>query len=393
MGKNIGRMQMRVFLEEFARRMPHIRLMEGQEMDFLPNTSFRGPSALWVEWEPAHNPERTGAAAMATPAGFYIGPPSKDGIARTVVVTNKMTEGDGLYRLVLADPRGKALPAWTAGSHVDLIAGGFRRKYSLCGRSENRTTFEVVIQREADGRGGSRHFCDQVEQGCELQLSGPKNLFRLEEDAAHVVLIAAGIGITPMVTMADRLKALGQSYEIHYAGRSRQHMALTERLVQDHADKLTLYVKAEGHRMDLASVLASVNPSWRVYACGPARLIEALESMAGHWPDGVLHFEHFNADSTALDPAKEHGFVAELKDSGITVTVLPGQTLLQALQQAGVDVPCDCGEGLCGTCEVNVVDGEIDHRDKVLSRIERIANTRMMACCSRAAGSKVVLSL
>ena len=393
MGKNIGRMQMRVFLEEFARRMPHIRLVAGQTPDFLPNTSFRGPAQLWVEWDPTQNPERNPAAPAVERAAFYIGPPSKDGISRTVAVKAKLTEGDGLYRFILADPLGKALPAWSAGSHVDLIAGGFRRKYSLCGRSEDRQTFEVVIQREADGRGGSRHFCDEVDAGCELQLSGPKNLFRLDETAAHTVLIAAGIGITPMLAMADRLKALGKSYEIHYAGRSRQHMALMTRLTQDHADPLRVYIKADGQRMDLPSMLANVNASWRVYACGPNRLIEALESLAEQWSDGVLHFEHFNADSTALDPSKEHGFVAELKDSAITVNVSSGQTLLQALQLAGVDVPSDCGEGLCGTCEVNVVDGEIDHRDKVLSRIERIANTRMMACCSRVVGTKVVLSL
>jgi cytochrome P450/ferredoxin-NADP reductase len=393
MGKNIGRMQMRVFLEEFSRRLPHIRLVEDQKIHFLPNTSFRGPSELWVEWDPAQNPERIGNVPPARPAAFYIGPPSKDSIARTVVVREKVCEGDGLYRFVLADPQGHPLPAWSAGAHVDLIAGGFRRKYSLCGSAEDGQTLEVVIQREEGGRGGSRHFCDQLEAGYSIQLSGPKNLFRLDEAISHVVLIAAGIGITPMVAMADRLKKLGKSYALHYAGRSRQHMALLDRLERDHADRLTLHIKAHGQRMQLATLLTGIDVNTRVYACGPDRLISELEAMSEQWPEGVLHFEHFNAESTVLDPTKERGFVAELKDSNISVNVAADQTLLQALQAAGIDIPCDCNEGLCGTCEVNLIEGDVDHRDKVLTKIERLANKRMMSCCSRAVGCKIVLAL
>ena len=124
-----------------------------------------------------------------------------------------------------------------------------------------------------------------------------------------------------------------------------------------------------------------------------ARLIDALETLAETWPEGVLRFEHFSAEAAALDPRREHGFEAVLRDSGLSVSVAADQTLLQALQAAGVDVPCDCNEGLCGTCEVNIVDGEADHRDKVLSKAERQAHTRMMACCSRARGQKIVLAL
>ena len=393
MGKNIGRMQMRVFLEEFVRRLPHIRLAENQRFDFLSNTSFRGPAALWVEWDPSLNPERQANAALATLADFQIGPPPKDGIARSVTVRDKQPEGDGLYRFVLAATGQGRLPAWTAGSHVDLIAGGFRRKYSLCGSRAHPGCYEVVIQREADGRGGSRHFCDTLQPGDELQLAGPKNLFRLDDTGTRHILIAAGIGITPILAMADHLKALGQPYELHYAGRSRAHMALLPRAEQDHAGSLVLHIKADGQRMDLPLLLQEVSTGTRVYACGPDRLITELESLAEQWPEGTLRFEHFSTDHAALDPSKEHAFVAELQDSGLRVEVQPHQTLLMALQAAGVDVPCDCGEGLCGTCEVNVVSGDVDHRDKVLTRTERQANQRMMACCSRAAGERIVLAL
>lgn len=393
MGKNIGRMQMRVFLEEFARRLPHVQLVPGQSFDFLSNTSFRGPSELWVEWDPALNPERLQGQEPATAPAFYVGPPAKDSITRTVVVREVQREGDELFRFVLADPDGKALPAWSAGSHVDLIAGGFRRKYSLCGPADDRSTLQVVIQREEAGRGGSRHFCDQLHVGDPLQLAGPKNLFRLDEMARHYVLIAGGIGITPMLAMADRLKALGKSYQFHYAGRSRQQMALLERAQQDHGRQLRCHVKAEGQRMDLPALLAQVDSSTRVYACGPTRLIDALEALGEQWPEGVLHFEHFSAEGSTLDPSQEHAFVAVLQDSNVEVTVAADQTLIQALQAHGFDVPCDCGEGLCGTCEVSIVEGDVDHRDKVLSKTERVANCRMMACCSRAAGDRIVLAL
>jgi cytochrome P450/ferredoxin-NADP reductase len=400
MGKNIGRLQMRVFIEEFVHRLPHMRLVEGQHIDYLSNTSFRGPSELWVEWDPARNPERLASTPPATAlaaasATFTIGPPAKDGITRTVVLQAREPEGDGQWRLVFASPDGAALPAWSAGAHVDLVAGGYRRKYSLCGRPEDRHTLQVVVQREAAGRGGSRHFCDALALpvGSTLQLAGPKNMFRLDETAQRYVLLAAGIGITPMLAMADRLKALGKPYTLHYAGRARAQMALLARLQQDHAAHLHLYIKAEGQRMDLPALLAGVTPQDRVYACGPSRLLDELEALATAWPEGVLHYEHFSGEGAALDPAKEHAFVAELRDSNLQVHVPPDRTLLQALQAAGVDVPCDCNEGLCGTCEVAVLDGAIDHRDKVLTHSERAAGKRMLACCSRAAGGRVVLAL
>jgi cytochrome P450/ferredoxin-NADP reductase len=393
MGKNIGRMQMRVFLEEFAQRLPHMRLVESQEIDYLPNTSFRGPSTLWVEWDPTLNPERVHPATLKALGNFYIGPPAKDSIARTVIVREKHVEGEGLIRFVFADSQGTPLPSWSAGAHVDLIYSGLRRKYSLCGNAEDRSSLQVVIQREEHGRGGSQHFCDQLQVGDTLQLSGPKNLFKLDEMAHYFVLIAGGIGITPILAMADRLKALGKSYEIHYAGRSRNHMALLTRLEQDHQKNLKLYLKSNAMRMHLPSVLNHVADSTKVYACGPDRLIAELEQMSESWPEDVLHFEHFSSDGAALDPSKEHSFVAVLKDSNVEVNVPANLTLLQALQAAGFDVPCDCGEGLCGTCEINLVEGDVDHRDKVLTKAERAANQRMMSCCSRASGQKIVLAL
>ena len=394
MGKNIGRMQMRVFLEEFARRLPHMRLVEDQQFEFLSNTSFRGPAQLWVTWEPAQNPERkTPALATQRPSDFSIGPPRKDAISRTVIVRERHTEGDGLTRFVLGTPDGESLPQWRAGAHVELIAGGFRRRYSLCGDPQAPDQLEVVIHRDANGRGGSQYFSDHLMATHSLQLSGPKNLFKLDESASHFVLIAGGIGITPIVAMADRLKELGKSYTLHYAGHARERMALLARIQRDHGAALSLHIATEGSRMDVAGLFTKVPAGTGVYACGPNRLITELETLSDGWPENSLHFEHFSAGGAALDPGQAQAFVAVLRDSNLELTVPANQTLFETLQAAGVDIACDCGEGLCGTCEVGVVAGAIDHRDKVLTKSERGSNTRMMTCCSRALGERIVLAI
>lgn len=388
MGKTIARIQLRVVLEELVQRLPHMALSE-QTLDYLPNTAFRGPRTLWVQWAP----ERVPRVVPQRQGSVGICPPPKDGMARPVVVRERHQEGEGLVRFVLADPQGRDLPAWTAGAHVDLIAGGFRRKYSLCGPAHDRRTLHVVVQREPAGRGGSRFFCDTLHAGSALKLSGPKNLFRLDETARHVLLIAGGIGITPLVAMADRLKTLGRSYVIHCAGRDGTHMPLLGRLVQDHGERLKLYLKSEDRRMNLPALLSHLDAGTQVYACGPERLIDELENLSADWPQGVLHVEHFQGGKAALGRAKAQAFVAELRDSQLQLQVGANQSLLEALQAAGLDLPCDCGEGLCGACEVSVLEGEIEHLDKVLSKSERATNKRMLACCSRALGPKIVLAM
>jgi cytochrome P450/ferredoxin-NADP reductase len=393
MGKNIARIQMRVVLEELTQRLPHMALCE-QTLDYLPNTTFRGPHALWAQWDPERIPRACGKRGSAA---FSIGPPTQDSLARPLVALERHEEGQGLARFVLADPQARALPAWTAGAHVDLISAGFRRAYSLCGPSEDRHRFEVVVQRQTQGQGGSRHFFDTLHVGSALQFSGPRNFFALDETAAHTVLIAGGIGITPIAALADRLRALGRSYALHYAGQARERMALLCRLEHDHGPALTLYVKEEGQRMNLAALLSGMDAHARVYACGPQRMTDALEALASGWPEGVLRLERFQSGDAAHmqthTQTQTKAFEAELQDSQVRVQVRADQSLLQALQAAGLDVPRDCGEGLCGACEVAVVAGTIDHRDKVLSKAERAAQQRMLACCSRAAGDRIVLAL
>lgn len=392
MGKNIGRMEMRTFLEEVTRRLPHLQLAE-QEYTYLPNTSFRGPDHLWVEWDPAQNPERQSADPARGQVDFPVGAPARRDIARKVRVVELRAEADGILGLTLEESKGRAMPKWSAGAHIELCVGDFDRKYSLCGDPEDGR-FQVAILREDAGRGGSCHIHDTLVEGAEIKLRGPSNLFQLDETAPDYVLVAGGIGITPIIAMADRLKALGKSYALHYAGRSTDTMAFLDRLARDHGDAVTLYPADQGRKLDVAGLVASLPEAAQVYACGPQRLLDALEGLTADLPEGTYHFEHFSSSATGLDPEKETAFEVELADSGMTLQVAADETLLDVILAAGIDIGCDCREGLCGSCEVAVVEGDIDHRDVVLTRTERAESKRMMSCVSRAkAGRKIKLSL
>lgn len=393
MGKNIARMEMRVILDEFVRRLPHIKLVEDQEFEYLANTSFRGPKSLWVEWEPSLNPERSTPSVLESPTHFRIGAPIKDDILRRVVVDKVAQETDAVIRVDLVDPHGRELPDWSPGSHIELVSGEWRRYYSLCGARGDRRRLSFAILRAPESRGGSVHFHDTIKKGEVLHIAGPKNHFHLDETATRYTLIAGGIGITPILAMADQLKALGKPYALHYCGAKRQTMAFLERVERDHGAALTIHAGDEGCRLDLPEVLSGIAEGEQVYSCGPERMLEALEALAVNLPEGTLHIEHFTARSSILDPENEHAFEVVLADSELTIQVASDQTLLEALTAAGVDVPSDCCEGLCGTCEVAVSGGSVDHRDLVLSHSEREANDRMMACCSRARGKHLVLSL
>lgn len=392
MGRNIARMEMRIFLEEFVKRLPHVELVPEQTFKYLPNTSFRGPESLWVRWDPAQNPERRDSSILEAESHFKIGPPARKDIARRLRIIERTSEAEGILRFVFESVDGRALPAWSPGAHIELHVGEFERMYSLCGDAGDRSKYEIAILKDEGGRGGSKFIHHHLDVGDVIKVRGPKNHFSLHENASKYVLVAGGIGITPIMVMADRLKQLGRDYEIHYAGQSLATMAFVHRLEASHGDRLRLYVKSEGRRVDLKAITTG-SSSIQVYACGPERMLAELEELASAWPENKLHIEHFSSNRAFTDVATSHRFEVELSDSKLTLEVEPGQTLLERLERAGIDVPCDCREGLCGSCEVQVVKGEVDHRDKVLSVSERASNARMMACCSRARGGRLVVAL
>jgi ferredoxin-NADP reductase len=262
----------------------------------------------------------------------------------------------------------------------------------LCGPGDAET-YQIAVLAEEKSRGGSHWIHAHARTGGILRIRGPRNHFRLDETAQHLALLAGGIGITPVLAHADSAKSTGIDYHIHYAGRSRNHLAFLDRLERDHQGRYTTYVKDEGERLRIPSLLAELPEGAQVYACGPQRLIDDLEEVGRDLPDGVLHVERFSSTLAELDPSKEHAFDLELKDSGLTLRVPADQTVLQTLRGANIDIPSDCGEGLCGSCETIVLLGKVDHRDVVLNKSERESGTRMMTCCSRASGDLLVLDL
>lgn len=394
MGKNLARMELQIFLEELTKRLPHMRLTE-QKFTYVPNTSFRGPEHLWVEWDPKLNPERAQPGILAQNAAVRIGEPSRHAISRTVVVDEVRQVATDILHLRLKSPDGSAMPRWTPGSHIDLECGtpDLSRQYSLCGDPADSSVLEIAVLKDPDSRGGSRWLHENLQRGDRLKIRGPRNHFRFDESTKKAIFIAGGIGITPVATMARRARELGIDYELHYSGRSRDTMAFLDELAQLHGARLHVYAKDEGQRNDFGQLLGQPQDGTQIYACGPVRMLEALEACCERWPEDALRVEHFQSTRGSLDPEKEHAFEVELKDSGLVVKVPADQTLLTALRSANIDIQSDCGEGLCGSCEVKVLSGKVDHRDVVLTRSEREANSKMMACCSRAAGMKLILEL
>ncbi|MCX2729323.1 cytochrome P450/oxidoreductase [Saccharopolyspora sp. NFXS83] len=388
LGKNLARMELQVFLEELTSRLPHMERVPGRKLTYLPNTSFRGPEHLWVRWDPAANPERREPGLLGREHPVRIGEPVRRALARAVVVEAVEPVAEGVVSVALA---GSGLPRWTPGAHIDVELGELSRQYSLCGDPADPDRYRIAVLREPESRGGSRFVHDRLEAGQVVRIRGPRNHFRLAPDTGGYVFVAGGIGITPIIAMADHARAAGADYEIHYCGRDDSTMAFLDRLRREHGDALTVH--ARGARLDVAALLAEPVPGRQVYACGPRVLLDALDEAMRHWPEDSLHVEHFGAAQALLDPAREHAFDAELADSGGTVAVPADGTLLSALRAAGVDVPSDCEEGLCGSCEVAVLDGAIDHRDGVLTKAERAAGRSMLTCCSRARGTTLRLGL
>lgn len=392
LGKNLARMEMCVFLEELTKRLPHMQLCDGQEFQYLANVSFRGPEHLYVEWDPALNPEKHNPALLQQNYAFKIGPPSRELLCRDVVVSNVQTTANEVLLISVQNQDGSDFPRWSPGAHIDVMLGEYTRKYSLCGDAANRQTLQIAILREEQGRGGSAYIHKTIRAGMALKIKGPKNNFRLNPSAKKHVLIAGGIGITPILAMADSLKAQAQPYELHYAGCAAASMALLDRVQAEHAGNLHLWIKEEGQRVNLGELVQRCDDDSSIYVCGPERMISELEQLCEHRPDS-LHFEHFSANSQSFDSSLDEAFDLHLESSGITVTVPAGQTALTALLAAGIEVDYDCEEGLCGNCEVVVLEGEIEHRDNVLSRSERAEGKKMLACCSRAKGKQIKLAL
>lgn len=300
---------------------------------------------------------------------------------------------DGVVALDLQREDGGPLPAWTPGAHVDVVLpdGLGERQYSLCGDPADAARWRIAVLREEDGRGGSL-LLHSLAAGDPVAVRGPANHFAFEPvPGGRHLFVAGGIGITPIAAMVRAAEEAGADWRLVYAGRSRASMAFVDELVGAHGDRVQVFAGDEGVRADVAALLAAA-PDAVVHCCGPARLIEAVEAASAGRPPGRLHLERFEAKQVGA-PVLDGPFEVELLLSGITVTVPPERSILETVEEAGVLALASCRTGTCGTCEVPVVEGEVDHRDSVLSPEEQEDGFAMMICVSRAACPRLVLEL
>ena len=311
-----------------------------------------------------------------------------------LVVVEREVAADDVVSLVLADPGGGELPAWTPGAHVDLLlpttGGGLTRQYSLSGPPADRHRWRVGVLVERAGRGGSAHVHDSLAVGASVQVRGPRNHFPLVA-ADRYLFLAGGIGITPLLPMAAAAQASGADWAMAYGGRSRASMAFVDELAA-YGDRVQLWPQDERGLLDLDALLGEPQPGTAVYTCGPEGLLSAVEQRCAGWPAGALHVERFAAKPVDT-PASVAAIEVVCSRSGVTVSVPPDRSILETVEEAGVGVLSSCLEGVCGTCEAAVLEGVPDHRDSLLSEQERAAGDYMMICVSRALTDRLVLDL
>ncbi|MCP3407353.1 PDR/VanB family oxidoreductase [Bradyrhizobium sp. CCGB01] len=284
-------------------------------------------------------------------------------------------------------------PRWQAGAHVRVaLPNGGDRPYSLMalpGLPDGALALGVL--REQASTGGSQ-FMHALKIGDVVKATAPVNNFSLHGEASPALLLAGGIGITPILSMAAELKARGNPYRLHYAGRARGMLAFLPQLQEICPDSLSIHHDDDDSRLDIAAALGDVSANCHIYVCGPGGMIEAVKAaaLAKGIPSDRIHYELFKAEQPG---APDEPFEVELKSSGQVVTVAAGQTIIQALEAVGLDVLYDCQRGDCGICQCGVISGVPDHRDVILSDDEKASNKVMQICVSRAKSERLVLDL
>ncbi len=314
-----------------------------------------------------------------------------------VRVARKVAETADICRFELVSADDGPLPPFTAGAHLVVrTPAGVQRSYSLCNAPEGAQAWEIAVLREPASRGGSRSMHEQLQEGDEITVEGPRNLFELDGSDGASLLLAGGIGITPLLAMAETLYAQGRAFELHYCTRSAERTAFLERLASRPFAKQVHHHFDDGHaaqRIELAALLAAPAADCHLYVCGPAGFMGAVLSTAraNGWPEDRLHSEAFGAEVVHHD--SDGAFEVQLASSGRVIPVAREQTIVEALAAAGIEVPVSCEQGVCGTCLMRVVAGTPDHRDTYLTPAEQAANDQFLPCCSRALSPRLVIDL
>jgi vanillate O-demethylase ferredoxin subunit len=317
----------------------------------------------------------------------------------TVHVTKKTVEALDIVSLELRAPDGGPLPAFAAGAHIDVHLGpGLVRPYSLCNSPAEDRRYVIAVLREPKSRGGSVAVHDAVQSGDRLQISAPKNNFALVPQAP-ALLLAGGIGITPILAMAHQLMADATPFALHYCARSRERAAFVPQM-QASLPPGTLHCHFDDgpadQRLDLAQVLRQVRPDTHVYICGPGGFIDHALATAreSRWPEAQVHRELFSVDPQRVAPtAGDTPFDLRIASTGQLIRVAAAESAAAALARAGVQVPVACEQGICGTCVTRVLEGTPDHRDMYFTAQEHARNDQFTPCCSRARSPLLVLDL
>jgi len=315
----------------------------------------------------------------------------------SVRVARKQQEALDICSFELVAEDGAPLPAFSAGSHVDVhLPGGLIRPYSLCNPPGESHRYLIGVLRDPGSRGGSQAMHDQVHQGQTLEISAPNNHFALAHDARKHLLLAGGIGVTPILCMAERLANTGADFEMHYCTRSLDRTAFHQRIAgSGFAPKVHFHFDdgAAGQKLDMAALLARPPGGVHLYVCGPPGFMDAVlnTARAQGWPEDQLHYEFFAGVATACDTGAS--FEVQIASSGQIVVVPRDKTVVQALLDAGVEVPVSCEQGVCGTCLTRVIEGIPDHKDMYLTPEEQAANDQFTPCCSRSKTLRLVLDL
>jgi vanillate monooxygenase ferredoxin subunit len=275
------------------------------------------------------------------------------------------------------------------------VPGGLTRQYSLCNDSGEQHRYRIAVLRDPASRGGSVGMHDAVHEGDIIHISEPRNHFPLHH-ATRSLLFAGGIGVTPLLCMAQRLATIGADFKLHYCTRSPERTAfLQEITASPFADRVQFHFDSDApeQKLDLPSVIAQPDPGTQLYVCGPAGFIEYVVSTAKAkgWPGDQIHLEYFGA--APQDTTGDTAFEVKIASTGKTYPVPAGQSVVQALQAQGIEILTSCEQGVCGTCITRVLDGEPDHRDMYFTEEEHAKNDQFTPCCSRARSKTLVLDL
>jgi vanillate monooxygenase ferredoxin subunit len=319
------------------------------------------------------------------------------GLWKTLEVAAKKKEADDIVSFELIDPAGEPLPRFTAGAHIEVeIAPDLVRQYSLCNAPRERRRYLIGVLRERASRGGSTTLVDTVEPGAFVRTSEPRNHFALDASATRVVLMAGGIGITPILCMAEHLAATSTPFELHYCTRSRARAAFWDRISRSPFSNRTRFYfdDAPGSlSLDLSGTLNQPRPGDHLYVCGPNGFIEAVlgEAVRAGWRREQLHKEFFTP--TVDPPRADVAFEVEIASTGTRFTVPANRSVLDVLLANGIEIPMSCEQGVCGTCVTRVLNGVPDHRDVFMTDEEHARNDQFTPCCSRAKSDVLVLDL